>query len=182
MQARNLAQGRVIIAPLWSAGACSRSMSGSVLPASGAPASRRAQSGSKLPHSIICSAQPCRVILRFPHFDTPCLAQDHVKVSPVWSTAPCCRFSVTMNRTLAPAKDSGHCRCPPSCEKLAKVSEKCCMLTPKCHHVKPKCPILKPKCPLFIGQFVLLSFVFNNLAASFANFFLPPIFADCKGG
>jgi hypothetical protein len=59
-----------------------------------------------------------------------------------------------------------------------KVSEKCCMATPKCHHVEPKCPILKPKCPLFIGQFVLLSFVFNKLAASVVIFFLPPSFPD----
>jgi hypothetical protein len=49
------------------------------------------------------------------------------------------------------------------------------MATPKCHHVKPKCPRLKPKCPLFLGQFVLLPFVFNKLVASVVIFFLPPI-------
>ncbi len=62
----------------------------------------------------------------------------------------------------------------------AKVSEKCCTATPKCQHVKPKCPKLEPKCPLFLGHFVLISFVFNNLLGSFVNFFSSAPLPYCK--
>jgi hypothetical protein len=62
----------------------------------------------------------------------------------------------------------------------AKVSDKCCTGTSKCRHVKPKCPKLKPKCPLFLGHFVLLSFVFNNLLGSFVNFFSSAPLPYCK--
>jgi hypothetical protein len=67
---------------------------------------------------------------------------------------------------------------PKTSPRHTKVSEKCCIATPKCHHVEPKCPILKPKCPTFLGQFVLRSFVFNNLSGLSVNFFLPPTFPD----